>query len=62
VKNENKNRFFQEDAEYYLAMSYLNKESNKAMPIFEKIYADGENPTTVMRPVLQNVKTPVAQK
>ena len=65
-KNENsKTDFFQEDAEYYLAMSYLsNKESNKAMPIFEKIYADGENPynSNVSDWFLQNVKTSIAQK
>ena len=32
---------FEEDAEYYLALSYLaNREPAKAIPIFEKIHAD----------------------
>jgi tetratricopeptide (TPR) repeat protein len=44
-KNSNsKTDFFEDDAEYYLAMSYLsNNESDKAMPYFEKIKADPEN-------------------
>ena len=44
-KNQNsKTDFFEDDAEYYLAMSYLdNQESEKALPIFEKIKADPEN-------------------
>src|SRR5450432_757953 len=43
-KNKNaKSDFFEEDAEYYLAMSYLsNHEIDKAIPIFEKIQADPE--------------------
>lgn len=33
--------YFQDDAEYYLAMGYLaNNQANKAMPILEKIKAD----------------------
>ena len=33
--------FYQDDTEYYLAMSYLeNKEPSKAIPLFEKIHAD----------------------
>src|SRR4030095_3925720 len=65
-KNANsKTDFFQDDAEYYLAMSYIsNQESEKAMPIFEKIYADGENPynSDVSEWFLQNVKTSIAKK
>ena len=41
---ESNSDFFQEDAEYYLAMSYLdNQEPEKAMPIFKNIQADKEN-------------------
>jgi hypothetical protein len=33
--------YFDEDAEYYLAFSFLgNQEPGKALPLFEKIYAD----------------------
>jgi hypothetical protein len=33
--------YFEEDADYYLALSYLaNKEPTKALPLFEKIHAD----------------------
>ncbi len=36
--------FFEDDAEYYLAMSYLNNhELQKAMPIFEKIQSDPDH-------------------
>jgi tetratricopeptide (TPR) repeat protein len=36
--------FFEEDAEYYLAMSYLsNNEPAKAMPIFEKIQSEPDH-------------------
>jgi hypothetical protein len=36
-----KTHYFEEDVEYYLALSYLkNQEANKAIPIFEKIHAD----------------------
>jgi tetratricopeptide (TPR) repeat protein len=36
---------FEEDAEYYLALSYLsNEEPSKAYPIFEKIYTDAAHP------------------
>jgi tetratricopeptide (TPR) repeat protein len=44
-KNRDSNSdFFQDDAEYYLAMSYLdNQEPEKAMPIFENIQADKDN-------------------
>lgn len=37
--------YFEEDAEYYLALSYLgNNEPVKAIPICEKIYADPSHP------------------
>ncbi len=37
--------YFEDDAEYYLAMSYLkNREPEKALPIFEKIQADPRHP------------------
>ena len=65
-KNEaSKTDFFQDDAEYYLAMSYLsNKEPEKAMPIFEKIQADENNPyyTNVNSWFLLDVKTSIAKK
>ena len=36
--------FYQDDAEYYLAMSYVeNNELSKAIPLFEKIYADSDH-------------------
>ena len=35
---------YQDDTQYYLAMSYLeNKEPSKAIPLFEKIHADGNH-------------------
>src|SRR4029077_4715620 len=65
-KNENsKTDFFEQDAEYYLAMSYLgNHEPLKAMPIFERINADSENPynSNVSEWFLLNVKTSIAKK
>jgi hypothetical protein len=37
--------FFDEDAEYFLALSYLaNREPQKAIPLFEKIHEDQNNP------------------
>ena len=44
-KNKTTNSdFFEEDAEYYLAMSYLdNREPEKAMPIFTKIQSNPDN-------------------
>jgi tetratricopeptide (TPR) repeat protein len=62
---ETKSDFFQEDAEYYLAMGYLsNNEPDKAMPIFEKIQADAENPynTSVSEWFMLNIKTAVAKQ
>jgi tetratricopeptide (TPR) repeat protein len=62
---DSKSDFFEEDAEYYLAMSYLsNNESEKAMPIFEKIQADPENPynSNVNEWFLMNVKYSIVKK
>jgi tetratricopeptide (TPR) repeat protein len=65
-KNENsKTDFFEQDAEYYLAMSYLsNHEPVKAMSIFERINADSENPynSNVSEWFLLNVKTSIAKQ
>jgi tetratricopeptide (TPR) repeat protein len=65
-KNENsKTDFFEDDAEYYLAMSYLdNQESEKAMPIFEKIKADPDNRhySDVGEIFLLTVRTAIAKK
>lgn len=43
--NENsKTDYFEDDAEYYLAMSYLdNNQTEMALPLFEKIHADTDN-------------------
>jgi len=42
---EAKTDFFEDDAEFYLAMSYLkNREPQKALPIMEKIQADPGHP------------------
>jgi tetratricopeptide (TPR) repeat protein len=62
---DEKSDFFEQDAEYYLAMGYLsNLEPEKAMPIFEKIQADAENPYNgnVSEWFLLNVKTSIAKK
>jgi tetratricopeptide (TPR) repeat protein len=62
---QSKTDYFEDDAEYYLAMSYLNnQEPGKAMPIFEKIYANADNPynTNVSDWFMSNVKTAVAKK
>ena len=65
-RNENsKTDFFEQDAEYYLAMSYLgNHEPGKAMPIFERINADSENPynSNVSEWFLLNVKTSIVKR
>jgi tetratricopeptide (TPR) repeat protein len=43
--NDSKTDYFEDDAEYYLAMSYLkNREPEKALPILEKIQADPRHP------------------
>ena len=37
--------YFEEDADYYLALSYLgNREPRKALPVLEKIHADPSHP------------------
>jgi len=42
---DSKTDYFEDDAEYYLAMSYLkNREPEKALPILEKIQADPRHP------------------
>jgi tetratricopeptide (TPR) repeat protein len=42
---DSKTDYFEDDAEYYLAMSYLrNSEPEKALPILEKIQADPRHP------------------
>jgi tetratricopeptide (TPR) repeat protein len=42
---DSKTDFFEDDAEYYLAMSYLkNREPQKALPLLEKIQADPGHP------------------
>ena len=42
---DSKTDYFEDDAEYYLAMSYLkNREPEKALPILEKIQADPSHP------------------
>ena len=65
-KNQNsKTDYFEDDAEYYLAMSYLdNQESEKALPIFEKIKADPENRhfSDVGEIFLLTVRTSIAKK
>jgi tetratricopeptide (TPR) repeat protein len=65
-KNEHsKTDFFQDDAEYYLAMSYLdNDEPEKAMPFFERITADPENRhyADVTKLFLLNVRYSIARK
>jgi tetratricopeptide (TPR) repeat protein len=65
-KNQNsKTDYFEDDAEYYLAMSYLdNQESEKALPIFEKIKADPENRhySDVGEIFLLSVRTSIAKK
>jgi tetratricopeptide (TPR) repeat protein len=65
-KNLNsKTDFFEDDAEYYLAMSYVdNQESEKALPIFEKIKADPENRhySDVGEIFLLTVRTAIAKK
>ena len=41
----NNTHYFEEDLEYYLALSYLgNNEPVKALPLFEKIHADPNHP------------------
>jgi len=45
VNKEANSHMFEEDAEYYLALSYLaNNEPSKALPLFEKIHSDPSHP------------------
>jgi tetratricopeptide (TPR) repeat protein len=45
INQSHKTHIFEEDAEYYLALSYLaNQEPARAYPIFEKIHADTAHP------------------
>ena len=60
-----KTDYFEDDAEYYLAMSYLdNQESEKALPLFEKINADPENRyyEDVSKLLLLNVRNCIVTK
>ena len=65
-KNENsKTDYFEQDAEYYLAMGYLdNMEPEKAMPLLEKIKSDPENRyySDVDELLLLKVRTSIAKK
>jgi tetratricopeptide (TPR) repeat protein len=41
INSTQQTHLYQDDTEYYLAMSYLkNDEPSKAIPLFEKIHAD----------------------
>jgi tetratricopeptide (TPR) repeat protein len=65
INQDAKTDYFEDAAEYYLAMSYLNNmEPEKAMPIFEKIKADPENRyySDVDDLLLLNVRTSVAKQ
>ena len=45
LNQTNHTHFFEEDTEYFLALSYLgNKEPAKALPLFEKIHANPNHP------------------
>jgi hypothetical protein len=45
LNHTNHTHYFEEDTEYFLALSYLgNKEPAKALPLFEKIHADQNHP------------------
>jgi tetratricopeptide (TPR) repeat protein len=45
INKTNNTHFFEEDAEYFLALGYLaNNEPKKALPLFEKIHADPGHP------------------
>jgi tetratricopeptide (TPR) repeat protein len=65
TNTNSKTDYFEDDAEYYLAMSYLsNQESEKAMPYFEKIKADPENRhyDDVSEWLILNVKNSIVKK
>jgi hypothetical protein len=60
-----KTDYFEEDAEYYLAMSYLSSnDPGKAMPLFEKIQADPNHPynNKVSEWFLLKVKSSIIKK
>ena len=60
-----KTDFFEDAAEYYLAMGYLdNMQPEKAMPLLEKIKADPENRyyTDVDELMLLKVRTSIAKQ
>jgi tetratricopeptide (TPR) repeat protein len=65
-KNKKTNTdFFEDDAEYYLAMSYLNNhETQKAIPIFEKIQSDPDHKynSDVSEWFVQNTKAYLAKQ
>jgi hypothetical protein len=45
MNKTNSTHYFEEDVEYFLALSYLaNNEPAKAIPLFEKIHADANHP------------------
>jgi len=45
LNRTNHTHYFEEDTEYFLALSYLaNKEPAKALPLFEKIHANSSHP------------------
>ncbi len=45
INKANNTHYFEEDVEYFLALSYLgNNEPSKALPLFEKIHADPNHP------------------
>jgi tetratricopeptide (TPR) repeat protein len=65
ANQEAKTDFFEDAAEYYLAMGYLdNLEPEKAMPLLEKIKSDPENRyyTDVDDLLLLKVRTSIAKK
>jgi hypothetical protein len=45
INKTNNTHYFDEDVEYFLALSYLaNNEPSKALPLFEKIHTDPDHP------------------
>jgi tetratricopeptide (TPR) repeat protein len=62
---DSKTDYFEDDAEFYLAMAFLdNQQAEKALPIFEKIKADPENRhySEVGEIFLLSVRTSIAKK
>jgi tetratricopeptide (TPR) repeat protein len=65
ANQDSKTDFFEDAAEYYLGMAYLdNMEPQKAMPLLEKIKSDPENRyyTDVDELLLLKVRTSIAKK